>query len=68
MVFPWILIFGIIGFSFVWERVFPGRELPESPSWYFRPALLNSCQVASSSVILFDARQTGLVFRVREER
>jgi len=46
MVLPWILIFGITASFLVWERVFPGRELPESPTWYFRTALLNSCQIA----------------------
>jgi len=46
MVLPWILISGITASFFVWERVFPGRELPESPTWYFRTALLNSCQIA----------------------
>src|SRR5437868_2766022 len=52
MILPWILIFGVTAFFFVWERVFPGRELPESPTWYFRTALLNSCQIAM--VILSD--------------
>jgi sterol desaturase/sphingolipid hydroxylase (fatty acid hydroxylase superfamily) len=46
MIIPWLLIFGITSFFFVWERVFPGRELPESPQWYLRAAFLNFCQVA----------------------
>jgi sterol desaturase/sphingolipid hydroxylase (fatty acid hydroxylase superfamily) len=46
MLFPWILIFGITAFFFVCERIFPGRELPESPTWYLRALLLNSCQIA----------------------
>jgi sterol desaturase/sphingolipid hydroxylase (fatty acid hydroxylase superfamily) len=46
MLFPWILIFGITAFFFVCERIFPGRELPESPAWYLRALLLNSCQIA----------------------
>ena len=46
MLLPWLLIFGITLFFFAWERVFPGRELPESPQWYLRAAFLNSCQIA----------------------
>src|SRR5437588_7418692 len=46
MPIPWLLIFVITFFFFVWERLFPGRELPESPQWYLRAAFLNSCQIA----------------------
>src|SRR5437763_751796 len=46
MPIPWLLIFVITFVFFVWERLFPGRELPESPQWYLRAAFLNSCQIA----------------------
>jgi sterol desaturase/sphingolipid hydroxylase (fatty acid hydroxylase superfamily) len=32
-------------FFFVFERVMPGRELPEAPGWYARAAFLNFCQL-----------------------
>lgn len=40
------LIFGIAAIFFVLERILPGRELPETPEWYARAAVLNACQVA----------------------
>jgi sterol desaturase/sphingolipid hydroxylase (fatty acid hydroxylase superfamily) len=46
MLTPWLLIFAITFFFFVWERVCPGRELPESPRWYLRAAFLNFSQIA----------------------
>ena len=30
---------------FIFERVLPGRELPEVPGWYIRAAFLNTCQI-----------------------
>ena len=45
MTLPWILILGMGVFFFAWERIFPGRELPETPAWYLRAAFLNACQV-----------------------
>src|SRR5256885_7451734 len=45
MTLPWTLIAGMTVFFFSWERIFPGRELPETPGWYLRAAFLNACQV-----------------------
>lgn len=45
MLLPWALIVGMTVLFFVWERLMPGRELPETPAWYLRAALLNGCQV-----------------------
>jgi sterol desaturase/sphingolipid hydroxylase (fatty acid hydroxylase superfamily) len=39
------LIFCITAVFFVLERVYPGRELPESPGWYARALFLNACQL-----------------------
>jgi len=50
MLIPWLLLFGITFLFFALERIFPGRELPESPQWYIRAALLNSCQIAIIAV------------------
>ncbi len=42
---PFLTIFAAaLAFFFV-ERILPGRELPETPGWYARAALLNLCQV-----------------------
>jgi sterol desaturase/sphingolipid hydroxylase (fatty acid hydroxylase superfamily) len=38
------LIFGITLVFFVFERILPGRELPETPGWYARALFLNLCQ------------------------
>ena len=40
-----LIILGIACVFFVAERIFPGRELPESPGWYVRAILLNGCQL-----------------------
>lgn len=45
MLLPWVLIVGITAFFFTWERIVPGRELPEPPGWYLRAAFLNACQL-----------------------
>src|SRR5438874_9085620 len=50
MLTPWLLVFGITFLFFALERISPGRELPESPQWYIRAALLNSCQIAIIAV------------------
>ena len=43
------------GFYFVYERVAPDRQLPESPGWYWRAGLMNLAQldlIGLSGVIL----------------
>jgi sterol desaturase/sphingolipid hydroxylase (fatty acid hydroxylase superfamily) len=39
------LIFGFAALFMILERAFPGRELPNSPGWYVRAALLNGAQL-----------------------
>ena len=41
-----LLVLAATMIFFVLERVFPGRELPESPGWYCRAAFLNLCQIS----------------------
>ena len=45
MLLPWALILILTLSFFLWERLFPGRELPEARGWYLRAAFLNSCQI-----------------------
>lgn len=45
MLLPWLLVIGLTLLFFIWERLTPGRELPEAPGWYWRAALLNTCQL-----------------------
>ncbi len=40
-----LLIIGIAIAFFAFERLFPGRTLPNSQGWYFRAALLNCSQL-----------------------
>lgn len=40
-----LLIFAAAAVFLVLERIFPGRELPASPGWYLRAALLNGAQL-----------------------
>ncbi|HKO57850.1 MAG TPA: hypothetical protein VJ276_18425 [Thermoanaerobaculia bacterium] len=39
------IIFGAAVVLIVLEQVFPGRHLPNSPSWFLRAALLNAAQL-----------------------
>lgn len=40
-----LLIFAFAVAFLILERVFPGRQLPASPGWYLRAALLNAAQL-----------------------
>lgn len=42
---PLVWIFIVAAVFLVVERVLPGRELPASPGWYLRAALLNAAQL-----------------------
>ena len=42
---PLTLIFALAFGLFVSERIWPGRGLPRSSSWYTRAAFLNACQL-----------------------
>jgi sterol desaturase/sphingolipid hydroxylase (fatty acid hydroxylase superfamily) len=42
---PAALIVAATLFFFVYERIAPGRHLPESPGWYWRAGLLNIAQI-----------------------
>jgi sterol desaturase/sphingolipid hydroxylase (fatty acid hydroxylase superfamily) len=42
---PLALIFAFAAVFLLLERLFPGRELPNSPGWYLRAALLNGVQL-----------------------
>jgi sterol desaturase/sphingolipid hydroxylase (fatty acid hydroxylase superfamily) len=43
---PTILTIAVTIIFLVWERIVPGRELPNSKGWYFRVLLINFIQVA----------------------
>jgi sterol desaturase/sphingolipid hydroxylase (fatty acid hydroxylase superfamily) len=42
---PMSIICALTFVFFVFERLVPGRTLPEAPGWYLRALLLNSCQL-----------------------
>lgn len=42
---PAALIIAATAVFFVYERVAPGRQLPESPGWYWRAGLMNLAQL-----------------------
>jgi sterol desaturase/sphingolipid hydroxylase (fatty acid hydroxylase superfamily) len=42
---PFAIIVVVTILFFIFERVLPGRELPEAPDWYARAVFLNICQV-----------------------
>lgn len=45
MTLPTILVIISTGMFLVWERVFPGRRLPDSAGWYCRALLINCVQL-----------------------
>ncbi len=45
MTLPTILVIISTGLFLIWERVSPGRKLPNSAGWYFRALLINLIQL-----------------------
>jgi sterol desaturase/sphingolipid hydroxylase (fatty acid hydroxylase superfamily) len=45
MTLPSILVIGTTVIFLLWERLFPGRELPPSKGWYLRVVLVNGAQL-----------------------
>lgn len=43
---PTYLLILIVSLFFIFERLLPGRTLPNSQGWYFRAIFLNLCQLA----------------------
>jgi multisubunit Na+/H+ antiporter MnhF subunit len=41
-----IIIFCVFAFCFILERIIPGRELPEVPTWTIRVIAINFVQIA----------------------
>src|SRR6478752_4405495 len=43
---PTILVIVVTIIFMTLERIFPGRELPNSKGWYLRAILITGCQIA----------------------
>ena len=50
MTIPTILIIITTGIFLIWERVFPGRQLPNSKGWYIRSIAINLIQLGITLV------------------
>ena len=50
---PSILIVLSTVIFFIWERIYPGRELAHSKGWYLRAIFINICQLAMLAVAGF---------------
>ena len=50
MTLPTILIIIATGIFLIWERIFPGRQLPNSNGWYIRAVAINLIQLGITLV------------------